>query len=447
MQKLFSKDKYNEIMEKCNAFKQNYVDLNETEVYVQLVHESNGFDGLRFTLDVYPKKFLYHLMDYALSDRTPKIPLFSYTFTTKVDGESYKYKEYKALAQENNGWLKAQLCNEDNSDFFGLLIWQCGGVIAKETGLKVQGSISSSDMKIINRTASGFEKKCPDKRILWKAEDNSESATSYEVNLYRVGNANTALITNTQTSETLLLDCGIDINYRNLYSKAENEIKMLDPEYVLLSHNHEDHYNLLFCNGATQAAALGLARTYSNLKRIYVADNHQGSLKNVINNNSLGGMLEKLNPNKPDYQNILTSAFPNIFINFGTCPGLNSCVGGLQSSLENDIGMIVSIKNNQNIVFTGDCSFDFIPLAAGLSDADYIVIPHHGGKGMMNNPIRLKSNCVPIVSSGFTSLFPKTSINYQAQYDQGLFLQKCGVTSPLLFLKSIQNSHYTINNV
>ena len=63
-------------LEKCNAFKQNYVDLSETEVYVQLVHESDGLDGLRFVLDVYPKKFLYHLMDYALSPRSPRIPLF-----------------------------------------------------------------------------------------------------------------------------------------------------------------------------------------------------------------------------------------------------------------------------------------------------------------------------------------------------------------------------------
>ena len=147
---MFPQDKYNEILENCNDFKQRYVAPNEKEVYVQLVHENDEFDSLQVTFDVYPEKFLYRLMDYALTPRLPEIPLFSYCFETKVDKESHTYKEVKTVAQKNNGWLKATLCDRDNCDFYGQLIWQCGGVDYTEIGLKMQYNISDSDMRMKN---------------------------------------------------------------------------------------------------------------------------------------------------------------------------------------------------------------------------------------------------------------------------------------------------------
>ena len=453
MGKDFSENQYKIVIEECKAFKEKYCDTDEKDVYVQLVHESDGFDELRVTFDVYPKKLLYGLMDYALTPRPHKIPLFSYRFETVVDKESYDYKEIKIMAQRNNGWLKATLCDKDEKDciFYGQLVWQCGDVEYSEVGIKMQYGISSSDMHDINRTTDGFNNKNTESTTLFdimNANEDSSSDTSYDVYFYVVGDANTTRIVNTRTNESLLVDCGIErnITYRCQYVQAENIIKMLNPEYILISHNHEDHYNLLFVSGAAQAVALGFNNA-SAIKQVIITDAHSGSLSYAIIKNILGNKLVLLNPNLHNYQYILTKAFPNVYAEFGICPGLNSRVGGFQSSLENDTGMIVSIKNNNNLVLTGDCSFDFIPAAVGLSDADCIVVPHHGGKVMMKNIISLKNNCVPIVSSGFQTLYPNTIPGYQAQYDQGLFLKNCGVTNSLLFLKTSQKPYCEINGI
>ena len=65
----------------------------------------------------------------------------------------------------------------------------------------------------------------------------------------------------------------------------------------------------------------------------------------------------------------------------------------------------------------------------------------------MQNKISLNNKCVPIVSSGFLALYPKTSPRYQPQYDQGSFLQNCGVATPLVFLKANPNPYCVINGV
>jgi hypothetical protein len=59
--------------------------------------------------------------------------------------------------------------------------------------------------------------------------------------------------------------------------------------------------------------------------------------------------LKYINNNVPDYQKVLSKAFPNIYVEFGTCPGPNNSVGGLWSNYENDTGIIVSIKNKKQL--------------------------------------------------------------------------------------------------
>lgn len=144
---------------------------------------------------------------------------------------------------------------------------------------------------------------------------------------------------------------------------------------------------------------------------------------------------------------LVQNNFPNIYVEFGNCPMASCSVSALQSNFENDTGMIISILNKKNVVLTGDCSYDFIPASAGLGDADYIVVPHHGGKVKLSKHINMKQSCVPIVSSGFKSLYSNNQPGYNQQYDQGIFLWNCGVRTPLNFLESIDGSYYEIKDV
>lgn len=451
MGEIFPENEYNDILEKCREFKKLFLDTSEQEVYVQLVHETDGYDGIRVTFDVYPKKFLGRLMDYVLSPNRSPIPLFSYYFKTKVKEDSFEYKEIKGAAQRNNGWLEATLCGETEQDctFYGQLVWQCGDVEYSNIGIKMQYDIGSSAMQKINRTIAGFDNKVNNSMTLWdyiKSKEAKDTSTSYGINLYTVGDANTSLITNNNTRESLLVDCGIErnVNYRYLYSQAEYEIKMLNPEYVFISHNHEDHYNLFFVNGAIQSLVLGLNNNTS-LKKVVLRDTSGASLSQTIIRGLLGTKLLLLNTSISNYEYALSNAFPNVFIEFGNCPDSRRCVANTSSYYENDTGMILYVHNKKKVVFTGDCSFDFIPTSVNLSDADYIILPHHGGKVVMNNTISLKSQCVPIVSSGFTKLYK--GVGYQQQYDQGLFLKNCGVTSKIVFLRANPNPHYEIKGV
>lgn len=221
---------------------------------------------------------------------------------------------------------------------------------------------------------------------------------------------------------------------------------MLNPEYILISHNHRDHYNMLFSNCTAQSVALGLNNTA--LKKIFMVDKDNTSFNSKLMKSQLASYLDLVNHKVFNYVNMLVqNNFPNIYVEFGNCPMASCSVSALQSNFENDTGMIISILNKKNVVLTGDCSYDFIPASAGLGDADYIVVPHHGGKVKLSKHINMKQSCVPIVSSGFKSLYSNNQPGYNQQYDQGIFLWNCGVRTPLNFLESIDGSYYEIKDV
>lgn len=133
MGEVFLEEQYSEILEKCQNFKKEHIKSDEKEFYVQIVHETQDFDGLHITFDVYPITFFNWLMDYILTKSMMekyKIPLFSYSYEITIDAESKEYKKVKELGKDTDGWLKAVICDKDemDCDLYGQLIWRCGEV-------------------------------------------------------------------------------------------------------------------------------------------------------------------------------------------------------------------------------------------------------------------------------------------------------------------------------
>lgn len=454
MGEMFLEKQYEIILAKCNKFKNRYLKINDMrgeKVLVQLSYELEDLDNLKVSFDVYTLNLLHRINDFSGNPDGCKMPLFSCHFDMLISKNDFKYKEIKVAAKNNNGWLDAKICDNTDKDctFYGQLVCECGDVKHINVGIKMQYGLGEDVKGIVDRATAGVESIISSRIVNLNHREGEEEigeATSYDVRLYKVGDANTSFIINSRTQESLLVDCGIErkLQYRNVYSAAENEIKLLNPEYILLSHNHKDHYNILYVSASAQSISLGLQNTVA-LKRVIITDTHSGSLNLLIVQALLMSRLKYINNNVPDYQKVLSKAFPNIYVEFGTCPGPNNSVGGLWSNYENDTGIIVSIKNKKTVVFTGDCSFDFIPSSVGMAYADYVVLPHHGGKVIMQNYIQMKPKCVPIVSSGFARLY--SGVGYQRQYDQKFFLLQCGVKKPIVFLKTISKSFHEINNV
>ena len=196
---MFSEDDYNEIVKECRKFKRWSIDPDEKEVYLQLVHEKEIINGVGVTFDIYPYKFLYYLMDNVFTTNSRKIPLFSYQLDLKIETDSYVYREYKTVAQKNKGWLAATLCDKDDPkcDFVGQLTWQCGDVDFLEVGIKMRHGISDAILKDIANITSELRKKhLKNLKNLDIERKSGDSAvkTSYDIYLYRVGNANTTYV-------------------------------------------------------------------------------------------------------------------------------------------------------------------------------------------------------------------------------------------------------------
>lgn len=91
------------------------------------------------------------------------------------------------------------MCDKDDPkcDFVGQLTWQCGDVDFLEVGIKMRHGISDAILKDIDNITSELRKKhLKNLKNLDIERESGDSAvkTSYDIYLYRVGNANTTYV-------------------------------------------------------------------------------------------------------------------------------------------------------------------------------------------------------------------------------------------------------------
>lgn len=451
MGEIFSEEDYQKVLEKCRNFKDEYIVDPSDTVYVQLVNESESRGKKSASFDVYSTKLLNKIEEFASDPQNIKIPLFSYRFETIIEDKDDFELRLKPMAQTTNGWFVAEIVHKKSQkhDLYGELVCQCGEVSSSAVGIKLSAATGDPTITRIGDISNKLGDYNSNRRSERKPSGPKQDPNAdviYDLQLFSVGDANTARLINKKTNESVLIDCGIDrkSSYRVLYSSAENQIKALNPEYIFITHNHEDHYNLLFVSCSAQTAALGL-NTVSALKEIIISGLNDIVLSGKINQTVLSSKLNIIHPTDADYEFTLTAAFPNVFINFGNAPDKSHCVEHKDSYFQNDTGMIVQINNKKNVLITGDCSYDFIPDASWISDADLIITPHHGGKVVMTRTVSIKKTCCAIVSSRYRTLY-KGSL-YDPNYDQGVYLRNNGLQHPLFFLQSSLTPSFTLHGI
>lgn len=89
--------------------------------------------------------------------------------------------------------------------------------------MKISGSVSKSEGKNIKRTTDKIDNNnatISNTREYVFSQKSSSKDISYDVHIYKVGNANTAYIRNNSSHESLLVDCRYEI-YNKLFTVCE----------------------------------------------------------------------------------------------------------------------------------------------------------------------------------------------------------------------------------
>lgn len=247
--------------------------------------------------------------------------------------------------------------------------------------------------------------------------------TDYTIKIFKVGFANSIFV-KYKSGESLLIDCGIDNTYvQKGVMNAQNYIKQkVKPTNILISHWHEDHYNMLGNLDVT------------NLKCVITPDSGTMNDNTRLLLETWSNSVNIISFTKTKPSNFLESLFPGLKLHIGK--GLTpsateqnqKCVGIVtrpqnETQLNNE-GIIVTISHkNRTVIMPADVSYynwpeyvlDLIPTA------EKIVIPHHSGQvyGLLNVPQNTNpSRKVYISSFGtqFTDLPPKHSTNYHRSF-------------------------------
>ncbi len=229
-------------------------------------------------------------------------------------------------------------------------------------------------------------------------EGNDSSNKPYKITIYKVGHGNT--ITIEKDGKCLLFDCGCD--YFEIKTKKGFKTPILTPQYkdtkneiinsvkptgIIISHLHDDHYNLI--NSLTD-------ENLQNLQFVLYPKRSDGKntrwqfthkIKKIERDKK--ATVKELAPKEAIPKDYLKQfGFDNISIFRGKNkqdPGDNSPLGHISYVRSvDDSGIILSLKhytNNTYAVFPGDCSYYSWPDAAelDLKSVERLVIPHHGG--------------------------------------------------------------------
>lgn len=459
MGQTLTENQVNEILANCSAFVErrlhpfNPTNEESREVYAQLATDSDFPYDSNIEIDLYTFNYINYLYDCALTNGGNHFfePLiFSYRFTANSIDNSEIKEKINSISQETNGWFKVTLypSNANISDHLtGELNLMCGvsssdviclaSPVALDEDDKQKISKVTSFVDDIGNTAPPFE--------YW-IDSCSSGKAEYNIDLYRVGNANTSVVTHSLNKESLIIDCGRErnSNYSSKYSASEREIQTLNPEYIVISHNHIDHFNLLYINASVLAINFGIG--ISSLKKIYMVENnitgHPSHFSLSLLKAHFGAKLTIIPFMALDGASFI-SALPEVKMHMGTCNNPSLCVYPYPSYQENDSGLIISISNMKRIIFAGDCSYEFFPPNVRLNSANYIVVPHHGGKVVLPPSATHTAVSEPtaFISSGYRTFYHGPKLI--PAYDQESFLMGIGITSHK-FLESISGTKYSL---
>ena len=234
---------------------------------------------------------------------------------------------------------------------------------------------------------------------------SGNSRNNTNIRIYSVGCANTVFIQH-YTGLNILFDCGCEDDPQ--YDNSKSKIQDLDPDIIIISHWHEDHYNLF-------------ASYFKNKHFQYIIYNNIQKCEN----DQLVVDLASVHQKTIDLSQITYSPYIfsvgkcddiSLFIGSGNKPS-NPQYGYISYSNElNDIGIILCIGTaddyHNRIILPGDVSYFCWPQTQelNLNTVSHLLLPHHGGSVYTTNLFQ-NFNYPQIYVSRNQSYVPISDIN------------------------------------
>lgn len=252
------------------------------------------------------------------------------------------------------------------------------------------------------------------------------SIDSIEAKVYKVGGANTVYL-DYSNGKSILLDCGIDTYDDTPYATSKQHIMSSDvqPTMIIITHWHEDHFNLFFnIDKARLETILVMGYPYNN----YYMQSYLDSLPQ--------GMLYYMPPSNVDKMWLIQKGYPETYLfqglNKKPAPTQFTQLGAINyDNSENDSAIILAIGPSCNrFISPSDVSYYSWPNypELELSKTKYLLLPHHGGH-VYTNIVTAKTQrfATVIKSSNFIQLKDLSTTQgktFHSSYIDGVFGSK-----------------------